>query len=325
MGVRVAVGPTLGHAEHFLGVVLPYLVVGDHRHADAHEHGLLVPRLTHAVAIDGAGLQSGRHLRRRRHRQQHVGAELARHVALVRRVVARVQAAGGQPVAQLVVVRGHRKHHPHVERLALGAVIVDHRLERTGRNGVRRLAVGAQLQVRLHLFPDGIRDGNGVAVQVHAERGDDLCLGTETDGGTQRLAGQHVRSVQFAGNHPIQQHLPVGLRLQGDEQTLVLEIALLVGNRQRRHVGELDKAELQHRLFGVTGGGDWQHHQCTRQHDQRACQALPPPAGGLRRLPGALPEWRVNGVNETCGIAIFHGFLECPRAQKKSPSPHVAE
>ena len=45
--------------------------------------------------------------------------------------------------------------------------------------------------------------------------------------------------------HAVEQHLPVRLRLERDEQALVLEVAELVGDRERRHVGELDEAELQ--------------------------------------------------------------------------------
>ena len=45
------------------------------------------------------------------------------------RVVAGVDAAGGEPVAQLVVVRGDREHHAHVEGLALGLELRDYRLQ----------------------------------------------------------------------------------------------------------------------------------------------------------------------------------------------------
>ena len=66
--VRILLGPGLGDAEHLLRIVLPDLVVGDHRHAHALEDGLLVPGLADAVAVDRAGLERRRHLRRRRHR-----------------------------------------------------------------------------------------------------------------------------------------------------------------------------------------------------------------------------------------------------------------
>ena len=62
-------------------------------------------------------------------------------------------------------------------------------------------------------------------------------------------------AVQFTVDHPIQQHLPVGLGLQGDVQTLVFEETLFIGDGQGRHIGELDKAELQFLLLRLRGHG----------------------------------------------------------------------
>ena len=70
-------------------------------------------------------------------------------------------------------------------------------------------------------------------------------LGAEADGGAERLAGQHVRAVELAGDHAVEQHLPVGLRFERDVEAFLLEEALLLGDGERRHVGELDEAELQ--------------------------------------------------------------------------------
>ena len=112
-----------------------------------------------------------------------------------------------------------------------------------------RFAVCHRRQVRLHHLPDFVGDGDTVAVQVHAEGGDDVGLGTEADRRAQRLSRQHVSAVEFAGDDPVQQHLPVGLRFEGDEQALILEEVLFVGDRQRRHIGELDEAELDLFLF----------------------------------------------------------------------------
>ena len=69
-------------------------------------------------------------------------------------------------------------------------------------------------------------------------------LGAESDGCGKRLTGQHVCAVQLPVDDPVQQHLPIGLRLQGDEEALILEIAVLIGDRQRGHIGQLDKTEL---------------------------------------------------------------------------------
>ncbi len=74
-------------------------------------------------------------------------------------------------------------------------------------------------------------------------------LGAEADGGGERLAGQHVGAIELAGDDAVEQHLPVGLRLERDVEPFVLEVALLVGDGERRHIGELDEAEVQLVLF----------------------------------------------------------------------------
>src|SRR6185369_2530958 len=53
-----------------------------------------------------------------------------------------------------------------------------------------------------------------------------------------------------------EQHLPVRLRLEGDEQALVLEVAELVGHGQRSHVGQLDEAELELVLLELELAGE---------------------------------------------------------------------
>jgi hypothetical protein len=63
----------------------------------------------------------------------------------------------------------------------------------------------------LHQPPDFVGDRDRVAIQIHAERRDDVGLRANTDGCTQRLAGEHVRTVELAGDHAIEHDLPVGL------------------------------------------------------------------------------------------------------------------
>ena len=76
-------------------------------------------------------------------------------------------------------------------------------------------------------------------------------FGAEADGRRKRLSRQHVGAVQLAGDHPVQQHLPVRLGLKGDEQAFILEIPLLIGNRERGHVRQFDEAELQLVFFHI--------------------------------------------------------------------------
>ena len=69
--------------------------------------------------------------------------------------------------------------------------------------------------------------------------------------------GQHVRAVELAGDDAVEHDLPVGLRLERDVQAFVLEEALFIGDGERRHVGQLDEAELELLLLGTfaCGGG----------------------------------------------------------------------
>ena len=78
-----------------------------------------------------------------------------------------------------------------------------------------------------------------------------------------------MRAVQLAINDAIEQHLPVGLRFQADIQPFVLEITLLVGNRQRRHIGEFDKAEFKVFFFKLGGGLKRDRAQAQNQGGER--------------------------------------------------------
>lgn len=91
--------------------------------------------------------------------------------------------------------------------------------------------------IRLHQRPDLIGNRDSIAIQIHAESGDDIGFGAKADGRAQGLPRQHVRPIQFAGDHPVQQNFPVRLRLQRDIQAFILKKSLLIGDRQRRHVG----------------------------------------------------------------------------------------
>ena len=146
-------------------------------------------------------------------------------------------------------MRRNRKDHAHLELAALVSVGFHNRLERIGLDRVGRLAVCAFGYVGLHLLPDLVGDRDAIAVEIHAAGGNNVGLGAETNGRANRLPGQHVRPVEFAVNDAIEQHLPIGLRLQGDEKPLVLKEELLLGNDQGRAVGQLDETELEFVFF----------------------------------------------------------------------------
>ena len=92
MGIGIFLCPGLADTKDFFRIVLPYLVVRDNRNTDSLEHGLLIPGLTHAVAINGAGFHGGRHLWWRRHREQGIGLDRAADIALGRRIITGVDA-----------------------------------------------------------------------------------------------------------------------------------------------------------------------------------------------------------------------------------------
>ncbi len=173
-----------------------------------------------------------------------------------------MNAASGEPVAQLVIVGGDREHHAQVEGLAAGVELLDHRLQRVGLDRMLRFAVDHG-HIGFHLLPDGVRHRDGIAIEVHGEGRNDVGLGAKADGGANRLAGEHVRAVQLTVDDTVQQHLPVGLGFERDIEAFIFEKALFVGNGQGRHVGELDEAKLQFFFlgFGSPSGHRYQLQQ----------------------------------------------------------------
>ncbi len=59
-------------------------------------------------------------------------------------------------------------------------------------------------------------------------------------------------AIQFSGDDPVQQHLPVRLRFKFHEKAFVHKEALFPGNCQGRHIGQFDKTELEVWLLGWT-------------------------------------------------------------------------
>tara|TARA_X000000950_G_scaffold73705_1_gene91849 strand:+ start:26191 stop:26406 length:216 start_codon:yes stop_codon:yes gene_type:complete len=54
-----------------------------------------------------------------------------------------------------------------------------------------------------------------------------------------------VCALQLAVNNAIKQYTPVRLGFQRDEKAFVLKIAILIGDSERRHVCEFNKAECE--------------------------------------------------------------------------------
>ena len=84
----------------------------------------------------------------------HVGFQGAAGVAALGRVVAGIQATGRQPVAKLVIMGGHGKHHAHPEPFAPIPGCFHDRPQRAGANGMFGPAVGIVGDVLAHGVPD---------------------------------------------------------------------------------------------------------------------------------------------------------------------------
>ena len=248
-GLRVFIGKFGGQAEDLFGVLRENLIIGDDRHADAFDNGLLVPRLAHGIAVNGAQFHRGRHLRGRSHGNQHIRACLPGRIA--GRVEAGMDAARRQPVPQFVIMGRDGKDHAQIKAAARRRLRLDRGFQGAGADRMGRFAIRAGGQARFHHGPDRIADGDRVAVQIHRQRRHDMGLRAIADGRGQGLARQHMRPVQLARDHPVQQHLPIRLRFQRDEQALVFKELLFIGDGQRGHIGQLDEAKRQVRLFDI--------------------------------------------------------------------------
>jgi len=196
--------------------------------------------------------QGGDHLRRWNDDQLHVAV--------------RVDAGGGHPVADFVVVGRDREHHGEGHwRAAIFFIGVDHLFQRARRE--RPLLHGGRVGPE-HARVQIVRDSDAVAVQVHAERGDGgRGRRAEAEGGGDRHAGQHVRAVERAGREFVADVGPRGFFRYLAVETVFAEVAQLVRHHDRRAVGERNDAEGHVRLFrcfaraGVGGALHARRHQ----------------------------------------------------------------
>jgi hypothetical protein len=132
-------------------------------------------------------------------------------------------------------VRAEGKDHAEFQVLAL---------ERCCRNRVLDLAIRSLWQAGCNLAPYLVRHRDGIAVEIEADRSNQLRLGTNASRCGNGLTRQHVRAIKLATNHAIQQHFPVCLRLERHAQPFFAEEALFLRNGKRCHVRQLDEAKL---------------------------------------------------------------------------------
>ena len=207
-------------------MVLPDLLRGDGREADAVGDRARVPRLADAVAVHLADLHVRDHLRRRDGDEGDVAVG--------------IDAAGAEPVAHPHRVRAGRVRHRERHRGALGLGLEGERLEL-----LRRL--DALLEERLVQ-----RDGLAVPVEVH---GNDHRLHRRALEAHGRRVGhpeQHVGGLVLAERQPVANDRPRRFLRDRRLDAVLLEEAELVRHDDRRAIGERDDAEAHLRCSGAS-------------------------------------------------------------------------
>ena len=273
-------------------MLVPEFAGGDRGVADVLMDQLQVPRFADAEAVHGADLHVGDHLRRR----HHDGFD----------VLVGIDAAGGEPVADPQIMGAARERHRGLDRFAGGLLLVQRDLERRG--------VDADLEVGVFL---GDRDALAVQIEprqdVHRRR---LVVLRHLAGRNQiRHRGQDMRAVDavaFRAEHEVvARGAPRGLLLHLDIGHAVFgEDALLLGDEQRRRIGQRDEAELcrlhfRARALRERAGGEIQfcggEQRCGsrgRFEDLAAAEAAGRPGGGLRH--GCWRPLRLNRPSVWC-------------------------
>ena len=197
------IGETLAQCQHLLRGAFPYGCRRGHDHADARLHGQAVPGFTHAEAIDLAAAQRIDQQRRRQHHQPDV--------------VIRVDAAGDEPVAQLVVVARERKHHRQRQLgLASRGARLEHAAQHPGATGSVHV-LGSTCS--LHLLPQRPGERDGIAAKPEGDGSDQRSIelarahilrhehGTQNMCGVKMTDGQTVADVgpgRFANQPQVQ-------------------------------------------------------------------------------------------------------------------------
>ncbi len=224
--LRILVDVRRAQTERFFRVLVPQFAGGQRGVSDLLMDELQIPRLTDAERVHGADLHVRHHLRR----GYNDGLD----------VLVGIDAASRQPVANPQIVGASRKRHRRLDGLTRCFFLLECRLERRG--------IDADLQVAIFL---GHRDALAVQVQprhdVHRRRHVVLRhLAGRNEIGHRRQDVCAIDAVAFRSQHQIVTggaprrlllHLDIGHAVFGED-------ALLLGDKQRRSVGQRDEAEL---------------------------------------------------------------------------------
>ena len=149
-GVGIAVGPALAHPQYFLGAPRPDSGLDRGNAAGAGIDRRAVPGLADAIAVDTAGGECVGHQRRRQ------DDDLDRPV--------RIDAARGEPIAQLVIVPRMRVDHAEAQ---FARRAVDHLRERPAHRARGEIIGGAR---RLHALPEVTAHRHRIAAKPQRHR-----------------------------------------------------------------------------------------------------------------------------------------------------------
>ena len=192
-GCGMARRPVLGDGEDLFRRVVPDVIaIGDDA-ADAQALRQAVPGCADAIAVDTPRREIGDHLRRRHDKQPHIAVG--------------IDAAGGEPIAQHVVVAGMLEHDAEGRRWqALGAAL----FERPAQGAHGRQGAGFARHARgIDVLGERHRQRHGVAVDIERQRHRHRhAPAAEAQGAGQWHCRQHVRAVENARPHQIADRRP---------------------------------------------------------------------------------------------------------------------
>ena len=297
-GARVLLHPVGTHAQRLLGVLVPQFRRVDGGEADALIDQLLIPGLAHAEAVHGADLHVGHHLRRR----HDDGLDIR----------VRVDAAGGQPVADPQVMsatgEGHRSLGRVSGRLARGKGLAQH----AGIEPDLQVLVGRAHRNALRIQIEAGENDHGQrhVVLRHLAGGDEV--------GHRRQDMRAIDAVALRAQHQIvTRGAPGGLLHHFHIRHAVFgEEPLLLGHDQRRGIGERDEAE--------NGAGClWPSPLCKGAGGKGRLHSPGKGGGGGGLQQGAAAEAGCGDAHRVCPL-LCPGSSVFPGAQNKKRRPVTA-
>ena len=254
-GARILLRELLGERADFFRVVFPQLLRGDGGEPGAVFDGPVVPRLADAEAVHLVDLHVRDHLRRRDRDEVDVPV--------------RMDPAGGEPVANPHRVRAGRERHRECERIARGLGLFGDGFDLSWRLRADCLQLVVQ------------RDRLAVPVEQPRNHHRLHRRPRQPHGRRQRHADQHVRGLVLAERQLVADHRPRRFLRDGRLDAELLEIPELVGDDDRRAVGQRDDAEPDGRRLWRVAGIHAARPPAWNSGEQRRGRSGP---GGCRQL-----------------------------------------